>query len=246
MACSLIAWAAANALELVCGLGDLARAEDHRRVGDLAPAQRGVHRHRVLVERDGSVGERLEERRRAVGPLHRQRIVDMVGRELRRHTLGERRVEVRSIAVGGDDRDHPLLSGAGGVGGRQRAADRVGDARAGRAARRRPGPGHPARRRLCGADRAAYGRGRGRPSQWELVRRDRVLAQDLALRRRPAAARSPRAAPSRPRGGTPGAGSPTPTARDRGRATRRTPRGSIPRARSRPSTGAGSTRSAEG
>src|SRR5215207_906375 len=41
----------ANALELVGRLDDLARAQERRRVRDLASVQRGMHRHRVLVER---------------------------------------------------------------------------------------------------------------------------------------------------------------------------------------------------
>ena len=51
----------------------------------------------------------------------------MVGRQVRGNALRERRVEVRRVAVGGDDRDHPLVGGAGGVGGRRASADRVGD-----------------------------------------------------------------------------------------------------------------------
>ena len=53
----------------------------------------------------------------------------VIGPELRRHPLGERGVEVRGVAVGGDDRDHPLLGGAGGVGSRRARTDRVGDGR---------------------------------------------------------------------------------------------------------------------
>ena len=135
-----------------------ARAQERRRVRDVAPVQGGVQRHRVLVERDRPVRQRVAQRLRALGPFDRQRIVHVVGRELGRDALGERRVEVRRVAVGGDDRDHPLMGGAGGVGGRRARTDRVGDVRAGRAAPPPRGPAHPARRRPCDAARAACGR----------------------------------------------------------------------------------------
>jgi hypothetical protein len=51
----------------------------------------------------------------------------MVDRQLRRDALRIRREQVGSVAVGGDDRDHPLVRGAGGVGGRRASTDRVGN-----------------------------------------------------------------------------------------------------------------------
>ncbi len=95
--------------------------------------QRTQHRVGLLVDAEAGAGrevpvERIDELMDPVVEVGEQRSVHMVGRELRRHPVEERGVEVRRALARDDHRDGPEQAGLPGVLARGIRAGRVGDA----------------------------------------------------------------------------------------------------------------------